>query len=665
MKTTKWYLKRYYFLTSFSLIILATAFMGSYQVISEYREYRETALKDKNSSISYKKEILKTRIDSFINSVIVDIENSERMIMHRLKTLVSDSNDVAEGIMLSMKGKHRPAEIMKTVKAALSNVGYGDNYLFIFDDNANVVSSHFKHMEGVNFSDKLGADGSNIYKDTMNAIDGKDEAFVETYWQQPGGGSEPRKKIIYIKRLKGTNWILGCGEYTDTFENNLKQAVIERAESINFNKKNYIFISGWDGTTLAGPGKNKNMLHIRDSNGKYIVKEMIAASRRGGGFVEYVMPPFKDMKAENKLSYVSGISKWQWYIGTGIYLTDIEATYESKIANLYKNMRKDIVFISTIGILVMVVAGVLIIILSKKFQRMIGEYEMEISSKNDALEEMNASLGEMVLDKTSELNELNHSLEMKIAARTAENREKDRVMFQQGRHAAMGEMIGNIAHQWRQPLNSISLIIQDIKDAYDFDELDGEYLTDNVERCTKTIAHMSDTIDNFRYFFNPDKESVEFNIDDEIRRGLDLVDAVFANYGVLVSTELDSSVKVMGIPGEYSQVIVSILNNARDALLGRDIENPELIVKSFFDGKFAVVEMEDNGGGVPSQHIDKIFEPYFTTKPKSKGTGIGLYFSKIIIEKNMSGKISVKNTERGAKFIVAVPGIILEDPHSP
>jgi signal transduction histidine kinase len=199
--------------------------------------------------------------------------------------------------------------------------------------------------------------------------------------------------------------------------------------------------------------------------------------------------------------------------------------------------------------------------------------------------------------------------------------------------------------------------VQDIQEAYEYGELDSAYLEESVHKCTSTIAHMSETIDDFRGFFNPSKDMTDFDINSEVKKALGLIDASFMNNNISIKLDIDKEVMAHGVSGEYSQVIVSILNNARDVLLNRKVESPEVSISTSYRDDMAVLEIEDNGGGILIEDINKIFEPYFTTKPKSEGTGIGLYFSKIIIEKHMSGYIKVENTERGAIFIVAVPGI--------
>jgi PAS domain S-box-containing protein len=235
-------------------------------------------------------------------------------------------------------------------------------------------------------------------------------------------------------------------------------------------------------------------------------------------------------------------------------------------------------------------------------------------------------------------------------------REKDRFLIQQSRLASMGEMIGNIAHQWRQPLNNLGLIVQDLQQAYIFEDIDEEYIVSVVDDSMRIINRMSSTIDDFRDFFKPDKEMRSFLISDSINGVLELGSAGLTNSSINIELQV-GEIWTSGFPQEYSQVLLNIINNAKDILITKDEKERNIWIRAFRDGDFSVVEIEDSGGGVDEEIIGKIFEPYFTTKHQSDGTGIGLYMSKTIIETNMKGVLSVENGEYGAIFKIETPFI--------
>ncbi|MDA8240448.1 MAG: HAMP domain-containing sensor histidine kinase [Nitrospiraceae bacterium] len=252
------------------------------------------------------------------------------------------------------------------------------------------------------------------------------------------------------------------------------------------------------------------------------------------------------------------------------------------------------------------------------------------------------------------LTELNRTLEQRVNEEVAKGREKDLLLMQQSKFAAMGEMIGNIAHQWRQPLNAVGLIIQDLKSTCLLGSLDKEYLNTSVEKAMTIIRHMSMTIDDFRYFYQPGKERFTFNVGDAVAKALFVINASFSSGGIGIEVDVEDDMSVDGFPNEYAQVLLNLLSNARDVLVERDIQNPRVMIRGFKEGNKAVVTVRDNGGGIDGDIIDKIFEPYYSTKKEGKGTGIGLSMSKMIIEKNMGGELTAANTEDGAEFRIEV-----------
>ncbi|MGD0584884.1 MAG: response regulator [Oryzomonas sp.] len=294
---------------------------------------------------------------------------------------------------------------------------------------------------------------------------------------------------------------------------------------------------------------------------------------------------------------------------------------------------------------------------------LLSTYETAIRKNNelirarDELNGMNDQLEERVRERTAELSRTMELLRAETAERlrTAEElRHKDRIMMQQGRQAAMGEMIGNIAHQWRQPLNTLGLHIQKLELYYELGSFSKELLTDTVSESMFLINHMSQTIDDFRNFFKPEKEKTNFNVNEVIRKTISLVEDSLKAQMISVDIDTEDDVQVNGYPNEYSQVIVNILMNARDAFCERMIDDGRIAIKSYVDDGKAVVTITDNAGGIPGEIIEKIFDPYFSTKGPDKGTGIGLNMAKNIIETNMNGRVTVRNIGNGAEFRIEV-----------
>jgi signal transduction histidine kinase len=276
-----------------------------------------------------------------------------------------------------------------------------------------------------------------------------------------------------------------------------------------------------------------------------------------------------------------------------------------------------------------------------------------------------------IANQKKELNELTINLEHRVAEEIEKNREKDKMMLHQSRLAAMGEMIGNISHQWRQPLAALKATMQSIQLKKKLNKLTDEHINESVDTSNMLIEQMNQTIDDFRNFFKPNKTKTKFLLSKVINKNLKLLDGVYKNFNIDIVMNIDSDIEINGYENELSQALLNILNNSKDVLYNRDgkrfifIDQTKQYIKDEFDisREYMVLKIKDNGGGIPYSIINKIFEPYFTTKHQAQGTGIGLYMTKQIIENNMYGFIDVENINydyegemmSGAEFTIKLP----------
>ena len=253
-----------------------------------------------------------------------------------------------------------------------------------------------------------------------------------------------------------------------------------------------------------------------------------------------------------------------------------------------------------------------------------------------------------------QLEVMNGSLEKRITETVTELRRKDQMLIQQSRQASMGEMINNIAHQWRQPLNNLGLIVQNLKFDFESGELTEEKMKAEVSLAMGTIMFMSRTIDDFRNFFRNDKEKQPFSLNSMVGRSIEFLSASLKNLKISVDLEENDSITAVGYPNEYSQVMLNILSNSKDVLAELQVISPRIRIRVFRENGNAVVTVWDNGGGIDELVLPRIFDPYFSTKEQGKGTGIGLYMSKVIIEKNMGGNIAAYNIDGGVEFRIEI-----------
>ena len=243
---------------------------------------------------------------------------------------------------------------------------------------------------------------------------------------------------------------------------------------------------------------------------------------------------------------------------------------------------------------------------------------------------------------------------------------KEQMLFHTSKLAAMGEMISNIAHQWRQPLSIMSVSLNNLKVDVELDQLNKEDVLKHHENMSKQIAYLSETIDDFRSFFLPNSENSVYNLKEFIDKCIDLVKVSFDDNTIQTINEIDTKINSFGDSNQLTQAILNILNNAKDALKEAEKLRKKLIfiVTATEDAKNnIVITIKDNAGGIQENIIGRVFEPYFTTKKASNGTGLGLYITHTIIEKNLKGNIFVENeifeyegeSYKGAKFTIILP----------
>jgi len=241
----------------------------------------------------------------------------------------------------------------------------------------------------------------------------------------------------------------------------------------------------------------------------------------------------------------------------------------------------------------------------------------------------------------------------KIEFEVNENRKKDELLAHQSKLVAMGEMMGNIAHQWRQPLNALAGNIQFLREDHEDGAINEKFLDKFIKQNMDCINFMSKTIDDFRNFFKTDKIKSNFSILSCLQKPLDILTPQLDEYHISLEITGDDFM-VYDLQSEFQQVILNIVNNSKDALVDNKIEKAKITVSTYVDDSSGYILIQDNAGGIPSEIITRVFEPYFTTKEQGKGTGIGLYMSKMIVS-NMKGNISVKNAEEGACFEIKLP----------
>lgn len=260
----------------------------------------------------------------------------------------------------------------------------------------------------------------------------------------------------------------------------------------------------------------------------------------------------------------------------------------------------------------------------------------------------NRRLDTLVRQRTNELESFNQRLQEEIEKAVEKNRKQEKLLMQQAKMAEIGSMLEAIAHQWRQPLNILGISMTKL--SLNCSMGGGQDASKVIEIAEAQIQYMSQTIDDFRNFFKQDRSRISVNIDTMVSDVEALLGPLLVRKKIIIKREIDPAIEVLVYPNELKQVLINIINNAREAIEHHKGTERIITVRCESDERYCTISIEDTGGGIPPAIVDKIFDPYFTTKFESQGTGIGLYMAKTIIEKHFLGKLGVYNTAKGACF---------------
>ena len=483
-------------------------------------------------------------------------------------------------------------------------------------------------------------------KNTYDNFEIEMEKFVEEYYLD-------KKKTL--KKEVGTvidilNYNIAKSSLDDE---ELKSDAVKLLNNITFeeNKSNYFFVyeiknmQGGDDFAKLIVNPNRPDLvgelistNYEDTDGKRFREDFLKDIRqKGASFTKYAYKKPNSQESKYKLSYFKYYERWNWVIALGIYTDDIENEIEVKRKDLEQRIKHQVVQNVVLFAMFLSIAILISIAISQKIDEVFESYDNKVRAN------------------AKELELLNQSLEQKVKEEIEKNREKEQLLVQKSKFIALGEMISNIAHQWRQPLSELSSILMFIKFKYSINALDSQTMEKKSQEADSVLEYMSHTIDDFRNFFMPKKEKEEFYLYKAIDSVMTIVSSGLESYNIKIDIDIDEKLVLKTYLNEYQQVVLNILKNAKDVLVEKEVKNPFIKITAFEELDYVILYIEDNGGGITVEPKSKIFEPYFTTKSQSDGTGIGLYMSKIIIDKNMKGKLRVRNTNLGAKFVIVIP----------
>ena len=586
--------------------------------IQQKNEYLENDIKIlEKTYIDNNKINIKDLVNTFHSLIDLEKKTQEEDFKNQIVLYVKQAHSIASAIYERdiLKADYSKEKTIETIKLALKEIRFNNHfgYMFMYESTGkNIFNAEFPQIEGKNLWNYKDGSGKLILQEMYDILNQRNETFYEWYWKKPKSGDKQFKKIGYFKKFEPFDMFIGTGDYVEDFENKIKSKILYKINNFGLKAPEHLFIYDLDGLCLANPKKEfigTNRYDSKNHNGEYTLRETLQYTKeKKEGFINYnsSIKLNENLISNEKISYVKLFEDWQWVIGSGFYLEELTNEIEKKkqaLESSNKNAINKIVLISFI-------ITVLLVFISFYLSNM--------------------------------LKNIFHDYKIKIKKELSDKLEKEKLLIQQSKMATMGEMIGNIAHQWKQPLNLISISNGMIKIEKEQNNIyDDEQISKAIVHIDNSVKYLSDTIDDFRDFFKPDKDKKYFDIKEAFDKTFGLIDSQFKHNNIEIFQEIQS-INFYGYQNELLQVFINIIKNAKDELVKKEKSERKLLFINVKENKNKIlIKIKDNAGGIADNIFDDIFKAYFSTK-KEEGTGIGLYMSKQIIEA-MNGEIKVSN----------------------
>ena len=583
--------------------------------------------KVKDIYLKNEKEIVKNEVLKVHNNIV----NEKKLTREKLKTNIKEKVDIAHTIATNIYNEYKTTkttqEIKKMIQDALVNIRFneGRGYFFIYSLNYEcILLPVARQFEGKSFYNFKDGKGMHLTREIVKQMKKEKEGFLTWWYHKPADMKKQYEKIGYNKYFEPLNWFIGTGEYVKDFEETIKSSITKRLSTYRYGKDSYIFIFNKDAVTISHPKKNeigKNKSDYKDSNGLLVTQNIFKlAQKEDGGFIKYSFQRQKDHKETDKISYVMKFKDWDWIIGSGFYTDDLKEIIEIKKKELIELNQQQLDRIIIVSIIFMVLIISLSIALSYTIQKRFENYKFKV-------------------------------------------KQKDQMISEQSKMAAMGEMLGNIAHQWRQPLSIISTGATGMLAQKEYGLLNDEQFNTTCKAINENAQYLSKTIDDFKNFIKGDRIKKVFNLKENIKSFLHLVEGSIKTHDINLILKVDNSIEVNGYGNELIQCFINIFNNSKDALKENVEKDRIIMISASIKEDHTVIKFTDNGKGIPADILPKIFEPYFTTKHKSQGTGLGLNMTYKFIVDGMKGELIAENKKfvynnneyTGAEFTISLP----------
>ncbi len=618
-------------------LVLVVSILYTYFLLSQTRlNYENELVTMKEKFINEQRIQVKQEVQRVIDYIRYEKGNSEERLREFIKKKVYIAHDIATSIYKKYRDTKSKEEIIDLIKTALREIRFNDGrgYYYIHTMNGiNVLHAIKPSLEGNNIIAMKDKRGVYILQKIIKGLESSNDYFSELYWYRPNDLKNEYRKITFNKRFEPYDMIIGSGEYLVDFENILKERISKYISTIKYGVNGYVFVFDYNGVQLSHIKQsyiNQNRIDLKDANGFYITRGIIEKAKTGGGYIKYIGTIKPDTgEPARKTTYVKGLDEFKWALGSGFYADELNSEILLKEQELHKENKDYIIKLIIFSAIFTLFFLAISVYLAKMIEERFLSYRKKV------------------------LSQIQHI------------RETDNILAQQSKMAAMGEMLANIAHQWRQPLSLISTISTGVKMKRKLLKVDDEELYKSMDDIHTSVQHLSQTIDDFSDYFNPNKVKEHFYLEQTFDKMLKLINAPIKKNEIIIVKEYEN-IQVYNLENELLQVLINIVNNAISQLEKIESHQRLLFIHASCLKNSVVIKVKDNAHGIDEKIMKRIFEPYFTTKHKSRGTGLGLYMCQEIIVKHMHGNIEAKNVaydyenqqHTGAEFVISFP---LED----
>jgi signal transduction histidine kinase len=613
-------------------ILLFSIFLTTFLYFENKEAFEKIKQETEIKFINEKKQLIKDSVNNLYNYIIDEQNITEEILKKKLKTEIYDAHKIIVNIYNQYKDIYSKEELTILIKTVLKDMRFNDNrgYFFIYDkEGKNIFHGLNSELEGKTLITHQDVKGVYALKESLNLLENSDESYQTWYWKKSQLDDKEYKKIGFIKNINELGWFIGTGEYVEDFNKNIQEEVLKQINKFSFGKNSYFIVTDKDNNYISHINKDligKNAFEkLKSLNKSDDLKAILNVINQSEGYISLQFYKPNTTIVKSKIMYLKAIPNWDWIISTGFYKDDVDVLINKEKELVSQNYERNIkeLFLFSL-ILTFILLGISFFI-SYLIEKKINIY------KNN------------------------------IKGYIVENKKQYELLAQKTKLVAMGQMLENIAHQWRQPLSLITISTSTIKIQKELNILEDEFLLSSLNTIENSAYHLNETIEDFRDFFRPDKEKSLFSMNTVLDKTFKLLQTQFENKQIKVIKNIDD-LTINGFEREFLQVLLNILKNSMDAL---DSINTEryVFIDIFKEDSNLVIKIKDNAGGIKEDIIKRVFEPYFTTKHQSQGTGIGLYMSEEIITKHMQGELTVQNVDyefegkrfTGAMFIITLP----------